>query len=57
MKGSGGRGGPKNNCTESINHKEERERESGRVFHQSMISNGFYPKMTFTFWMTAFSRG
>lgn len=34
-----------------------KRRASGRVFHQSMISNGFYPKMTFTFWMTAFSRG
>lgn len=27
MKGSGGRGGPKNNYTESINHKEERAKE------------------------------
>lgn len=42
---------------QNLSITKRRERKSGRVFHQSMISNGFYPKMTFTFWMTAFSRG
>lgn len=48
---------PKKITAQNLSITKRREQKSGRVFHQSMISNGFYPKMTFTFWMTAFSRG